>query len=51
VTQVKANKLASVQRKKQIIRQNANRINRPSKGQDSPKVHNTKGKNLHGRTF
>ncbi len=48
---MKPNKLASVTRKKQIIKQNVDRANRPAKGQDSPKVHNTKGKNVHGRTF
>ncbi len=48
---MKSNKLASVQRKKEIIKKNADRTDRPSKGQDSTKVHNTKGKNVHGRTF
>ena len=45
---VKPNKLASQQRKSENI------LKKPqpaSKGQDSRKVHDTKGKNQHGRMF
>jgi hypothetical protein len=45
---VKPNKKASVERKKVI---NATKPARPAKGQDSRKVHETKGKNTHGRNF
>jgi|GEM_PF-4874554 len=46
---MKPNKQASVDRKKAIIKANETKAYRPSKGQDSTKVHNTKGKNEHGR--
>jgi hypothetical protein len=46
---VKLNKQASIDRRKKII---ANQPKpKPAKGQDSRKVHETKGKNTHGRTF
>jgi hypothetical protein len=48
---MKTNKQASVDRKKKINQQNADRANRPAKGQDNRKVHETKGKNKHGRMF
>jgi hypothetical protein len=48
---MKPNKQAAVDRKKKINQQNADRTSRPAKGQDSNKVHNTKGKNYHSRSF
>jgi hypothetical protein len=48
---MKPNKQASVDRKKKINQQNEVRTSRPAKGQDSNKVHNTKGKNKHSRMF
>jgi hypothetical protein len=48
---MKANKQASVDRKKALNKANETKVNRPAKGQDSAKVHNTKGKNTHGRRY
>jgi hypothetical protein len=45
---VKPNKQASLDRKKAII---AAKPQPKAKGQDSRKVHDTKGKNIHGRSF
>jgi hypothetical protein len=45
---MKPNKEKSVQRKQEIIKKTTPR---PDKGQDSRKVHDTKGKNVHGRTY
>jgi hypothetical protein len=44
---MKPNKKASLERRKAIQQPKP----RPSKGQDSNKVHNTKGKNYHSRSF
>jgi hypothetical protein len=44
---VKPNKQAALERQKKI---NAENAARKSKHQDSRKVHDTKGKNTHGRT-
>jgi hypothetical protein len=45
---VKPNKQASIDRKKKI---NADQKPRPDKKQDSRKVHDTKGRNTHGRSY
>lgn len=44
---VKANKQASLERRKKIIANTPKP--KPAKGQDSRKVHDTKGKNTHAR--
>jgi hypothetical protein len=44
---MKSNKQESVNRRKEL---NAKIEQRKSKGQDNRKVHDTKGKNIHGRT-
>jgi hypothetical protein len=46
---VKPNKQASIERRKKIIANQPK--SKSAKGQDSRKVHDTKGKNTHGRTF
>jgi hypothetical protein len=49
ITMVKPNKQASIERRKKI---NAEKPKpKPAERQDSRKVHDTKGKNVHGRTF
>jgi hypothetical protein len=47
---MKENKKASLDKKKLINAKVAERT-RPAKGQDNRKVHDTKGRNTHGRSY